>query len=109
MEFIKYEFVNKKKAKWLIENIEKIEKRPSTDPHKLEACLFYCERVLNSKNGLVKVVYKKSNGSQDGRWFVCGKNNYGLQSIAREFRHTLCKDEYYDLDVKNCQPTILHQ
>jgi len=57
-----------------------------------------------------KVTYKNSKQP-------AGKLGYGrlygsagsLERMWRKFRGTLCKDLYYDVDVKNCQPTLLVQ
>jgi hypothetical protein len=57
-----------------------------------------------------KVIYKTSNQA-------AGKLGYGrlygsagsLERLWRKMRGTLCKDLYYDVDIKNCQPTLLVQ
>ena len=37
------------------------------------------------------------------------KGQNGFQNMKREFRSILASNDYYDLDIKNCQPTILLQ
>ena len=58
--------------------------------------------------------YKKNNGRVEyvrttdfGRVFA--EHAVGLPSIRREIRHTICGDECVDIDMVNCQPTILNQ
>ena len=58
--------------------------------------------------------YKKNKGQVQyqrnadfGRVFAV--NGCGLQFIRKEIRHTLAGDEYVDIDIVNCQPTILNQ
>ena len=51
-----------------------------------------------------KVVYNRT--SEFGRVWV--KHNCGLQMIRREIRQTRA-DGYLDIDIVNCQPTILNQ
>jgi len=39
---------------------------------------------------------------------VCAKKGMTLGLIRGPLRHTLCKGNYLDLDMKNCHPTILY-
>ena len=39
---------------------------------------------------------------------VYSKNKITLGTLYRPVRHTLCKDSYFDVDIINCQPSILH-
>ena len=55
----------------------------------------------------VKVEYNKCRNNAFGR--SNPNNALGLYSIRREIRHTLCSDNYIDIDVKNCHPTMLLQ
>ena len=70
------------------------------------------------KNILLKYFkYKKKKGNditygfvgkiKDGRMF--SKGDCSLQSLKKIIRHTLARDIYYDIDMKNAHPTILSQ
>jgi len=63
----------------------------------------YMKRV---KDGKVKINYYQNNGR--GRYYT-NKEMVGYQMMLREFRHTLARKIYYDLDIKNCHPVILSQ
>ena len=102
------EFCDQKKAKWLLENIDRVPIRESNDPtYDPKANITrYCKQVLQTQCGFIKQIYKNFEGK--GRYYL--KNNQiGFQSIMREYRSVLCSDDYYDIDMKNCQPTILEQ
>ena len=49
--------------------------------------------------------------SEKGKGYgrVTPEKSLSLATIRREVRHTLCKDTYVDVDITNCQPTILCQ
>lgn len=104
----KTEFCDKVRAKWVLDNLDKIPRRPCTDPNwdPVEELKKYCQKVIDSKDGVIKVVYKKSNTCDLGRKYAQG---CGYQRLQREYRHTLASEEYHDLDIVNCQPTILAQ
>jgi hypothetical protein len=53
-------------------------------------------------DGTVSTTYSQIKGS-NGRMF--GKHSF--QSMERELRHTLARDNYYDLDIVNCHPVLL--
>jgi hypothetical protein len=53
-------------------------------------------------SGKKQVIYTQRN---EGRVFAQGAQ--GLQSIAREFRHTIAQGYYQDLDMVNAHPSIL--
>lgn len=55
-------------------------------------------------NGSFKVSYYKPNCY--GRIEVNKK--LSLSQIARRYRHTLCRDYYYDIDMANAAPSILY-
>lgn len=99
-----YEYANKKRAKWLLNNIENLKIRD--DDNRIEDIKNYCKLILKSKNGCLEQTYSNDNGF--GRLFL--KNGqFGYQNMIREYRSILAIDDYYDLDIKNCQPTILNQ
>jgi hypothetical protein len=53
-----------------------------------------------------KVGYKQTH-KDIGRYFA--KGPFSLQSLPKEVRHTISKDYYYDVDIVNAHPVILHQ
>jgi len=101
------EYCDKKRAKWVLENFEKIGYRTITsinyDP--ITKIKEYLNEILQSKDGYVKREYISTN---QGRFFLKEKN-FGYQSMMREFRQTLSKEDYYDLDIVNCQPNAIYQ
>lgn len=58
-------------------------------------------------DGVAFIQYKRREGNPYGR--SNPKGALGLFSIRREIRHTLARDEYVDIDVKNCHPVMLLQ
>lgn len=62
------------------------------------------EYKKNLNNGFVKVEYKRA--IKYGR--VYPVKSLSLCSFRKELRHTLAKNNYVDLDIVNCHPTILY-
>jgi P4 family phage/plasmid primase-like protien len=99
---------NAKKLAWVIDNIDEvknqiIEKDPSRWNDEWNP-LPGLKRYYN-KNGERKVEYKQKSF---GRLFShIDDKCCGLQSMAREFRHTISSEYYHDLDMKNAHPVIL--
>ena len=56
-----------------------------------------------SENGSIRVTYKQTKGK--GRFQAVGQ--LSLQILAREIRHTIARDLYVDIDMKNAHPVIL--
>lgn len=56
--------------------------------------------------GGVRVGYAKSPRNPWGRVFP--HKSLGLSCIPREFRNYLIRDVYFDFDLKNCHPAIMH-
>ena len=102
----KTEKINKQRAQWVLNNFDKITFRSQCDklgnPTK-DTVINYCKKVINSKDGLNNTMYTQSKLINIGRYFC----KTSLQLIDRVIRHTLCKDDYIDVDIVNCQPTIL--
>jgi hypothetical protein len=69
----------------------------------------YLDKINNMTDGqFVPVLYNKTNDMNNwGRVFP--EHSLGLYSIRRQLRHTLAKDYYIDIDIKNCHPEILYQ
>lgn len=49
------------------------------------------------------VIYQFANGKKSGRVYSKG----GMQLLKRDLRNTICSKYYYDIDIKNAQPTCL--
>lgn len=108
----KSEFVDKKVAMWLKDNYGKVEYRVMDDYKydPIAMIIQYLDIIIKTKDGNVNTTYKFAKGLNFGRYYCYINNKFmGLQSLCREFRQTLCKRNYYDIDIVNCQPTILSQ
>ena len=57
------------------------------------------------KNNKVSVLYERKKNI--GRYIP--KKGLGYANISKETRHSLCVDNYIDIDIVNCHPTILYQ
>ncbi len=104
------EYCDKKKAKWVLKNFDKVnvnsDRKDDNFNDTIKMIKNYLGEIIKSKNGYVERKYiSKRNGK--GRMYL--DKCYGYQSMMREYRHTLCKDEYYDIDIKNCHPVLLVQ
>lgn len=99
------EICSKKIAKYVLENFEKIEFRIISDYkyEPVECFKKYLNKIIKSKDGKIKVEYSNKN---DERYFSKG---YSMQSMLREFRHSLYSHQCYDIDIENCHPVILSQ
>ena len=58
-----------------------------------------------SGGGSIERHYKPAEDAEDGRLYSGG----GLQTMRKELRGYLCQDDYVDIDIVNCHPTILLQ
>jgi len=59
--------------------------------------------LSKSNNGTITTKYKQN--ASHGRFYAIG--SLSLQSMPREIRHTIAKDFYTDIDIKNAHPVIL--
>ena len=57
----------------------------------------------NSRFGKIKVHYKQNKSY--GRFYAI--KSLSLQNIPREIRHTIAKEYYVDIDIKNAHPEFL--
>lgn len=108
----KSEYINPKKAQWVLDNIDKINYRLITDYKydPLEQVKNLCNKAIKTSDGNIITSYTQGKGSDFGRFYVnVGKRQVGYQTLLREFRHTLAYGDYDDVDIVNCQPTILAQ
>lgn len=64
-----------------------------------------CKSLLQKKEW-DSITYGFSGKSKEGRMF---SKSWSLQSLKKIIRHTLSRDIYYDIDMKNAHPHILSQ
>lgn len=93
------------KLNYIIENFEQIKKklRPASLKRMLNAKKKLTEYLNNSRFGKIKVHYKQNKSY--GRYYAI--KSLSLQNIPREIRHTIAKEYYLDIDIKNAHPEIL--
>jgi hypothetical protein len=100
-----FEYCDKKRATWVLNRINTIDIKRPIDPIHKTKIKEYCKLVIKSKNGKVE-----KNYSNDGMGRTNIKSSqYGYQNMIREVRGLLTCNDYYDLDIINCIPTILNQ
>jgi phage/plasmid-associated DNA primase len=95
--------------------IRTFEQHPKMDTKRLE---FICDdpKILLTKylsgcsikdnTGIASVIYTQSDNGKGRKYALA---SLGLQMIPRPFRHTICNEYYYDIDIKNAHPEILLQ
>jgi hypothetical protein len=114
-QILKTELIDIKALKWAIKNYNSIELNRPAD-QSLDSIEYkkyntndIMKKLLNKCkiNGHLQTEYKQQGQKNRGRYYV--KNGLGLQSLMREFRSLLCRNNYYDIDIVNSDPTILHQ
>jgi hypothetical protein len=64
--------------------------------------------LLKLKKQVNKEGYNKLTFESKPFGRVYAKNKITLGTLYRPIRHALCKDYYVDVDIVNCQPSILH-
>lgn len=121
------EQVNTKKLKYIVDNFDEFFKgfsddeirewfKQDEDLTEMEATLnieekkkLYHTKLSNylrkTRNGKAKIIYKQTTQNR-GRYFCEGGS---LQNHMRQFRHTIAEEYYYDLDMENAHPNLLHQ
>lgn len=63
-------------------------------------------KQLKSNNDIMHITYKRKEHGFGRTW---AKDNISYNMIRRAIRHSLCKEKYIDIDIKNCHPEILKQ
>ncbi len=69
-------------------------------PHE---CYPYLIKQLSDE---VNVCYESKPECPEGRYYAMG---HSLQYLCKEIRGFICQDNYIDIDIKNCFPSILNQ
>jgi len=98
-------------ASWIHSNLEKItpvtEEREFSGKSRDHYSRWYKNFIKHRKGDSIRVKYSRPNGESTGR-LVCAAG-LGLQLLDRRYRHTLARDHYVDVDIKNCHPVLLVQ
>jgi len=58
---------------------------------------------LKSRMSGDKILYKHTRNKLEGRMFSEG---FSLQNLTRPLRHTIAREFYDDIDIKNCHPVL---
>lgn len=104
-----YEYVDKKMLCYLIDNFDKLTAEwEELDPDKKEVnqkelLISYLNNI--DSDGKIEVSYHPAKGKHHGRLFA----NPSFQLMWCPLRHTLARDHYVDIDIKNAHPTLLKQ
>jgi hypothetical protein len=110
----KTEIINVKALKWVINNFKNINinRKCSQSLENIkygeDTTVDQLKRLLNEcqKNGKHKTTYTQAGYKNIGRFYVRG---VGLANIMREIRSVIARDNYMDIDIVNCDPTLTIQ
>lgn len=116
MEFT--EIFNVKKASYILDNFDELKEKITTNNNEDEIEVYYNPLTLLQKyikkskplnketfTNTIKVSYKQNDNM--GRLY--SKGAISLQCLPRVIRKTISNDYYFDIDIKNCHPTLLLQ
>lgn len=90
------------KLVYILNNEDKIKEKYRDNARNLPILENYFKQ---SKNGELKVEYYQNENDIYGRYMA--KGSLSGQNMVREVRHTIFKDKYIDVDIKNCHPNII--
>ena len=69
--------------------------------------IYQLKKIVKSKSNMIHTKYNFSKTLETyGRLFA---QNASLSALPREIRNSLAFGQYYDIDMKNCHPTLLSQ
>lgn len=99
--------VNIRNAQIVADNFDDFAKDSWTDDDKEQQLKLLTALINNTdrQTGLCKTGYKFGKNRNSGRLFV--KNGIGIQIQSRMIRNTIADDDYIDIDIVNCFPTLL--
>ncbi len=102
-----YDKVNIRNAQIIADNFDDFAKDKWTDDDKKQELKLLCALIENTdrKTGLCKTGYKLGRNKSCGRLYV--RNGIGIQIHSRMIRNTIADDDYVDIDIVNCFPTLL--
>jgi hypothetical protein len=112
------EIVDKRKADYIIENYELLKdnfrasseerlKFMDIDPLTLFKKYISKSKKVKGLNNSNQILVKYKQNNDIGRYWAVG--SLSLQNIPREIRHTISNEYYYDIDIKNCHPSLICQ
>jgi len=108
--FQSFEEADKRKILYCIENWDNLplreESRKVNEETRLMPSVVMNEYVRSSNTNIRTVKY---NYSKNGIGRLYAFRGRSLQGFPREIRHTISKEFYYDIDIKNAHPTFLLQ
>ena len=90
----------------VIEDLIYNRERPSED-WRVQDFMTLLEFFQN--NGKVKRYYKYAKSDEKNEQRLYTVDGLGLQLLKSELRGYLCQDDYLDIDISNCHPTIIHE
>ncbi|DAC81792.1 TPA_asm: PolA-S3H [Monosiga MELD virus 2] len=111
----KTELIDIKTLKWLISNYNSLDIdrycSQSLDEYQYnnssQKDLLIKIMKKTTMNGQLKATFKQSGSKNRGRFYA--QSSLSLQCLMRELRGAIAKKNYYDVDIVNCEPTILLQ
>lgn len=109
------EYINQNNAYKIVQNWDNIFKTlPLSRQQKItnsidagQDPLLQLKKIIKTKQNMIHTKYNFSKTLQTyGRLFA---QNASLASLPKEMRNSLAHGQYYDIDMKNCHPSILSQ
>ena len=109
------EYISQNNAYKIVQNWDDIFKNlPANRQPKIQGAvdvgqdpLFQMKKIIKIKQNMIHTKYNFSKTLQTYvRLFA---QNPSLTSLPREMRNSLTHGQYYDVDMKNCHPSILSQ
>jgi hypothetical protein len=109
------EFVDMRICQWILNNFDKVIDTDQNNIYQLDDenkkyynTTYYSSylKAMLKCNGEYDVSYLTGNKGKKshGRLYA---QSFSLQYLPRKIRHTICKNDYYDIDMVNAQPSIL--
>ncbi|MGL4759696.1 MAG: hypothetical protein ACRCXZ_10280 [Patescibacteria group bacterium] len=101
-----YEKIDRCRARWILDHFEMLDNINKLDTNQnFRLGKPETRKYLNDclTTNPMKIEYKRGKDRSCARLI----SSTGLQRMKRIFRHTLCVEDYYDVDMVNCQPTLL--
>ena len=109
-EFTLTERVNTKRLKTIIDGWQTYKDRLNpaeyNEFHEIPRRLLAYYQRLRAKDGMLEVTYRATKSNPEGRVYA---NQMSLQNIPRPIRQTIAREQWYDFDIQNAQPTIIYQ
>lgn len=102
---------------WSLRAMERLKALESSLPEQDVAAIKALKTAADKRSKIpgratMAVTYRpssKSGAGKAGLGRLYSFKGTGIESLSRKLRGSLCEDIYHDLDIVNCQPTILAQ